>query len=78
MQLSRNCLKCPSAQPWLSEPEYTFSGGYAKKARIFFGKKEHQKVTEELKKAIQVLDKAKGGSLIISHDQNLLTAYKNR
>jgi hypothetical protein len=46
--------------------------------RIFFGKKEYQKMTEELRKAIRILDRAKGGSLVISPDQSLLTVYKNR
>jgi hypothetical protein len=47
--------------------------GKAKK--IFFGNKEHQLAISEFKKAIQFLDKAKGGTMIIVND-DILTVYK--
>lgn len=50
------------------------TGGGATK--IFFGNKEHQSVVGEFKKAIQLLDKAKGGNIIIKGDR-ILTAFKN-
>ena len=55
--------------------------GVSKKApggatRIFLGNKEYQKTISELKQAIQLLDKVKGGNIIISEDR-ILTVYKN-
>jgi hypothetical protein len=44
--------------------------------KIFFGNKEYQGAISEFKTAIQLLDKAKGGNLIIK-DNQILTAYKN-
>ena len=43
--------------------------------KIFFGKKEHQKAVGEFKKAIQLLDKAKGGTMIIDNE-DVLTVYR--
>lgn len=43
--------------------------------KIFFGKKECQKVVGELKRAIQLMDKARGGNVIIQ-DDCILTVYK--
>ena len=43
--------------------------------KVFLGKREHQDVVSELKKAIQALDKAKGGTLIVEGD-DILTVYK--
>ena len=43
--------------------------------KIFFGNKEYQQVIGELKKAIQVMDKAKGGTIIFAGDE-ILTMYK--
>jgi hypothetical protein len=43
--------------------------------RIFFSDKDYQQVVSELKKAIQLLDKAKGGQMIVSGDQ-IFTVYK--
>ena len=43
--------------------------------KLSIGKKEHQRIVSEMKRAIQAMDKAKGGSLIISGD-NIITAYK--
>ena len=43
--------------------------------QIFFGKKEHQQVVSELKRAIQLLDRAKNGSLIIDNE-SVITIYK--
>ena len=43
--------------------------------RIFFGRKEYQDAIEEFKKAIQMLDKAKGGTIVITDDK-ILTIYK--
>jgi hypothetical protein len=43
--------------------------------RVFFGKKEYQNIVTELKRAIQLMDKAKGGSIIIAEDK-IITLYK--
>lgn len=43
--------------------------------KIFIGKKEYQQTVHEFKRAIQLLDKAKGGTLII-HQSDLITLYK--
>ena len=43
--------------------------------KIFFGRREYQEIISELKQAIQVMDKAKNGILIIN-DNRILTAYK--
>lgn len=51
--------------------EYTPGGA----TKIFFGKKDYQKVVGELKRAIQLMDKAKGGNVIIQDDR-ILTVYK--
>lgn len=48
------------------------SGGAVK---VFFGKKEYQNTVQEFKKAIQLLDKAKGGNIIIKDDL-IITVYK--
>ena len=43
--------------------------------KIFFGNKEYQETVHELKKALQQLDRVKGGTMIIDgHD--VVTAYK--
>jgi hypothetical protein len=57
------------------------NNGVRKKApggatRVFLGKKEYQKTVGELKQAIQLLDKVKGGNIIICEDR-ILTVYKN-
>jgi len=44
--------------------------------KIFFGNKEYQRAISEFKTAIQLLDKAKGGNLIIKGNY-IITAYKN-
>ena len=44
--------------------------------KVSLGKREHQRLSSELKKTLQTLDKAKGGNLILS-DQTVITAYKN-
>jgi len=44
--------------------------------KVFLGKKEYQKTIGELKQAIQLLDKVKGGNIIIREDR-ILTVYKN-
>jgi len=43
--------------------------------KVFFGNREYQKTVQEFKKAIQLLDKVKGSSLIII-DDCIITAYK--
>lgn len=43
--------------------------------KIFFGFKEYQRTIDELKKTIQLLDKVKGGTLIINEDE-IITVYK--
>ena len=43
--------------------------------KIFIGKKEYQAVVTELKRAIQIMDKAKDATLIINEGR-ILTVYK--
>ena len=43
--------------------------------KINFGKREYQRTVHEFKKVIQLLDKVKGGSLIIK-DGYVVTVYK--
>jgi len=43
--------------------------------KVHFGKKEHQNIITELKRAIQAMDKVKGGSIIIAEDK-IITLYK--
>ena len=40
--------------------------------KVFFGRKEYQQACREFKRAIQLLDKSNGGTLIIDGD-NLIT-----
>jgi len=44
--------------------------------KIFIGRREYQAVISELKRAIQVMDKAKDSVLIINDDM-ILTVYKD-
>jgi hypothetical protein len=53
--------------------EYFNAPGGAIKIR--FGKREYQNAVQELKRIQQILDKAKGGTIII-HDSDMLTVYK--
>ena len=60
--------------------EMILQHGIAKNApggatKISFRKKEYQKVVGQLKKAIQLMDKAKGGHVIMK-DGCVLTIYK--
>lgn len=43
--------------------------------KIQLGKREYQNIIHETKRFLQVLDKAKGGTIII-HDSDMLTVYK--
>lgn len=43
--------------------------------KIHFGKREYQNIVQETKHFLQMLDKAKGGTIII-HDSDMLTVYK--
>ena len=43
---------------------------------VYLGDKEYQVAVSEVKQFLQILDKAKGGSLIIK-DNDILTVYKN-
>ena len=43
--------------------------------KVFFGRKECQRASREFKRAIQLLDKSRGSTLIIDED-NLITLYK--
>lgn len=43
--------------------------------KIFIGKREYQAVVTELKRAIQVMDRAKNATVIINDDR-VLTVYK--
>lgn len=45
--------------------------------KIFLGNKEHQELTSRLKRDIQLLDKAKGGTIIIV-DGKIVTIYKEK
>jgi len=44
--------------------------------KIFFGNREYQDVVHELKSTLQMLDKAKGGTLVINEDR-IATVYRN-
>ena len=44
--------------------------------KIFFGFKEYQRTIADLKKTIQLLDKVKGGTLIINEDK-VITVYRS-
>ncbi|MDP2160426.1 MAG: hypothetical protein Q8K02_08095 [Flavobacterium sp.] len=43
--------------------------------KIHLGNREYQNIVHETKRFLQVLDKAKGGTIII-HDSDMLTVYK--
>jgi hypothetical protein len=43
--------------------------------KIHFGNREYQNTVHEIKRFLQVLDKAKGGTIII-HGHDMLTVYK--
>jgi len=58
----------------LQHGKISFAPGGTRK--IFLGNKEHSKIVGELKKTIQELDHAKGGTLIFNNDQ-IITVYKN-
>ena len=44
--------------------------------KIFFGNREYQSAVGEFKRAIQLLDKAKGGNIIIEGN-SIITGYRN-
>ena len=44
--------------------------------KVYFGNKQYQKIVGELKRAIQLMDKAKNSSMIIINN-HVITAYKN-
>ena len=44
--------------------------------KIYLGNREYQNIVHELKTTLQILDKAKGGTLIINEDR-IATVYKN-
>jgi hypothetical protein len=48
---------------------------YGGTTRLFFGRREYQKAIAEFKSAIQLLDKAKNGNVIIFQD-SVVTVYK--
>jgi len=48
---------------------------YGGTKRLFFGRREYQETVAEFKKAIQLLDKAKNGNVIIFQD-TVVTVYK--
>ena len=43
--------------------------------KVFLGHRQYQEIISELKRAIQLLDKAKGGQIVIKDDA-ILTVYK--
>jgi len=44
--------------------------------KFYFGFKEYQRTISDLKKTIQLLDKVKGGTLIINEDK-VITVYRS-
>lgn len=44
--------------------------------KIFFGKKEYTTAVHEIKKMLKLLDRAKGGTLIVADDK-VVTVYRN-
>jgi len=46
--------------------------------RIFLGNKDHQELVARLKRDLQLLDNAKGGTVIVAEDGKILTAYKKK
>jgi len=53
--------------------KYTKAPGGATK--ITFGNREYQEIVQETKHLLQMLDKAKGGTIIIQ-DNDILTVYR--
>lgn len=45
--------------------------------QIFFGRREAQQLRTELKRILQIIDKAQGTAIIVSADR-ILTAYKRQ
>lgn len=43
--------------------------------KIYLGNREYQNLVHETKRFLQILDKAKGGTIIF-HNQDMLTVYK--
>lgn len=43
--------------------------------KIYLGNREYQNIVHEIKHFLQILDRAKGGTIII-RDQDMLTVYK--
>ena len=46
--------------------------------KIILRNKECQRIVSMLKRDVQLIDNAKGGTLIISSDGQILTCYKNK
>jgi hypothetical protein len=46
--------------------------------KLFFGKKEYQEAVAEFKRAIQLLDKAKGGTIIMDNEDVLTVYHKEK
>jgi hypothetical protein len=46
--------------------------------KVFLGNKNHQELVARLKRDLQLLDHAKGGTVIVSKDGIILTTYKNK
>jgi hypothetical protein len=44
--------------------------------KVFLGNKNHQELVARLKRDLQLLDHAKGGTVIVSKDGIILTTYK--
>jgi hypothetical protein len=44
--------------------------------KIFFGRQKYTSAIHELKKMIKLLDRAKGGTLIVA-DNKVVTVYRN-
>ena len=55
----------------LGRTDYTPGGAM----KIFLGNKEYARAVYELKKIMKLLDRAKGGSIVIVED-NIVTVYK--
>jgi hypothetical protein len=46
--------------------------------KLFFGNREFSQAICALKKMIQVLERAKGGTMILGNDHSIVTCYKQR
>ena len=65
-------------QPFITDTILQFGvvrGAVGEATMVFLGNRQHREIVGELKRAIQLLDKAKGAHIIIKGD-SVLTVYK--